>query len=287
MSNDRRPKLTVPDLAKKKAAGERLSMVAVADFMTATWAYRAGIDIVGVGDSLGMTVYGHENTLELSVDQMIEHTKAVRRGAPDTFCITAMPYGSYATIDIAVVNSLRIMKESGCDAVKLWVGATSSTSSRAILPMRVSPSSDMLVGPPPGCIVWVTKTQGRSASDALAIIDHARAIEEAGAIGMEIEAVPAEVGKAVDDAVSIFTFSIGAGPSVNCQLLNAYDLMGAFDTFKPKFAKRYGNINEVATKALEEFVADVRGGVFPDAEHAYAMKADEVAALDAALSSGE
>ena len=287
MSNDRRPKLTVPDLAKKKAAGERLSMVAVADFMTATWAYRAGIDIVGVGDSLGMTVYGHENTLELSVDQMIEHTKAVRRGAPDTFCITAMPYGSYATIDIAVVNSLRIMKESGCDAVKLQGGRDKFDIIRACADAGVPIMGHVGLVPHQVHRLGGFKTQGRSASDALAIIDHARAIEEAGAIGMEIEAVPAEVCKAVDDAVSIFTFSIGAGPSVNCQLLNAYDLIGAFDTFKPKFAKRYGNINEVATKALEEFVADVRGGVFPDAEHAYAMKADEVAALDAALSSGE
>ena len=130
------------------------------------------------------------------------------------------------------------------------------------------------------------KTQGRTAAQALEIIDHAKAIEEAGAIGMEIEAVPREVGKAVDDAVSIFTFSIGAGGSPCCQLLNAYDLIGSFDTFKPKFAKRYGNVNEVATRALEAYVADVANGVFPDDDHSYGMDPDEAAALDAALKKG-
>ena len=285
MTNDaaRKPKLTIPDLAKKKAAGERLSMVAIADFMTATWAHRAGIDIVGVGDSMGMTMYGHENTLEISVDQMIEHTKAVRRGAPDTFCITAMPYGSYATEEIAVVNALRMMKESGTDALKLQGGREKFSILKAVADAGVPIMGHVGLIPHQVHRMGGFKTQGRTAAAALEIIDHAQAIEESGAIGFEIEAVPAEVGKAVDEAVSIFTFSIGAGPAVTCQLLNAYDLIGAFDTFKPKFAKRYGNINEVATDALSAFVTDVQAGVFPDDEHSYHMAADEAAALAAAL----
>ena len=282
----RKPKLTVPDLAKKKAAGERLSMVAIADFMTATWAHRAGIDIVGVGDSMGMTMYGHENTMEMSLDQMIDHTKAVRRGAPDTFCITAMPYGSYATVDIAVVNALRIMKESGCDAVKLQGGRDKFEILKAVADAGVPIMGHVGLIPHQVHRMGGFKTQGRTAAQALEIIDHAKAIEEAGAIGMEIEAVPREVGKAVDDAVSIFTFSIGAGGSPCCQLLNAYDLIGSFDTFKPKFAKRYGNVNEVATQALEAYVADVANGVFPDDDHSYGMDPDEAAALDAALKKG-
>jgi len=282
----RKPKLTVPDLAKKKAAGERLSMVAIADFMTATWAHRAGIDIVGVGDSMGMTMYGHENTMEMSLDQMIDHTKAVRRGAPDTFCITAMPYGSYATVDIAVVNALRIMKESGCDAVKLQGGRDKFEILKAVADAGVPIMGHVGLIPHQVHRMGGFKTQGRTAAQALEIIDHAKAIEEAGAIGMEIEAVPREVGKAVDDAVSIFTFSIGAGGSPCCQLLNAYDLIGSFDTFKPKFAKRYGNVNEVATRALEAYVADVANGVFPDDDHSYGMDPDEAAALDAALKKG-
>ncbi len=284
--SERKPKLTVPDLAKKKAAGERLSMVAIADFMTATWAHRAGIDIVGVGDSMGMTMYGHENTLECTVDQMIDHTKAVRRGAPDTFCITAMPYGSYATEEIAVVNALRMMKESGTDALKLQGGRDKFAILKAVADAGVPIMGHVGLIPHQVHRMGGFKTQGRTAAQALEIIDHAKAIEEAGAIGMEIEAVPREVGKAVDDAVSIFTFSIGAGASPCCQLLNAYDLIGSFDTFKPKFAKRYGNVNDVATSALEAFVADVASGAFPDDEHSYGMNADEAAALAAALEEG-
>ena len=213
-----RKRLTIPDLAIKKASGERLVMVAVGEVLSAAWAERAGVDIVGIGDSLGMTLYGHENTLAMTVDQMIEHTKAVRRGAPNTFSLVAMPYGSYATKDIAVQNAVRIMKESGVDAVKLQ--------------------------------------GGREMFDII---------------------------KAVDDAVSIFTFSIGAGAAGTCQLLNGYDLIGAFDTFKPKFAKRYGNVVDVAVKAFEDYAEDVRSGAFPDADHSYKMKAEEVEKFTAAL----
>ena len=126
-----------------------------------------------------------------------------------------------------------------------------------------------------------------TAEDALKIIDNAKAIEEAGAIGLEIEAVPHEVGKAVDDAVSIFTFSIGAGAAGTCQMLNGYDLIGAFDTFKPKFAKRYGNVVDVAVKAFEEFAAEVRSGAFPDADHSYKMKAEEAEKLADALAASK
>jgi len=127
--------------------------------------------------------------------------------------------------------------------------------------------------------------QGKTCEDALKIIDNAKAIEEAGAIGLEIEAMPYEVGKAVDDAVDIFTFSIGAGAAGTCQLLNGYDLIGAFDTFKPKFAKRYGNIAEVATKAFADYAKEVRDGSFPDADHSYKMKPEEVEKLAAVLKS--
>ncbi|MCY4065455.1 MAG: 3-methyl-2-oxobutanoate hydroxymethyltransferase, partial [Rhodospirillaceae bacterium] len=127
------------------------------------------------------------------------------------------------------------------------------------------------------------KMQGRTAEDALKIVDNARAIEEAGAIGLEIEAMPYEVGKAVDEAVGIFTFSIGAGSAGTCQLLNGYDLIGAFDTFKPKFAKRYGNISEIATEAFARYAEEVRAGTFPDEDHSYRMKPEEAARFAEAL----
>jgi 3-methyl-2-oxobutanoate hydroxymethyltransferase len=282
-----RKKLTIPDLKAKKEAGERLVMVAVGEVLSAAWAERAGIDILGIGDSLGMTLYGHENTLAITVDQMIEHTRAVRRGAPNTFALSAMPYGSYATKDIAVSNAIRMMKESGADALKLQGGREIFDIIKAVSDAGVPVMSHVGLVPHHVHKHGGFRMQGRTAEAALTIIDNAKAIEEAGAIGLEIEAVPYEVGKAIDEAVSIFTFSIGAGAAGTCQMLNGYDLIGAFDTFKPKFAKRYGNVVEVAVEAFKAYAADVRSGAFPDDDHTYKMNADEVAKLKQALVSQE
>ncbi len=270
-----RVKLTIPDLAASKASGKRLVMVAVGEALSAAWAERAGVDIVGVGDSLGMTLHGHDNTLAMTVDQMIDHCNAVRRGAPNTLSLVSMPYGSYATPDIAVTNAVRLMKEGGADAVKLQGGREISHIIKAVADSGVPVMSHVGLLPHRVHQLGGFKMQGRTAEAAMKIIDNARAIEEAGAIGLEIEAMPYEVGKAVDEAVGIFTFSIGAGSAGTCQLLNGYDLIGAFDTFKPKFAKRYGNVAEVATKALEAYAADVRAGTFPDADHSYKMAEEE------------
>ena len=276
-------KLTIPDLAARKKAGDRLVMVAVGEVLTAGWAECAGVDIVGVGDSLGMTLHGHENTLAMTVDQMIMHTQAVRRGAPNTLCLVSMPYGSYATPDMAVTNALRMMKESGADALKLQLGREGAHIIRAVADAGVPVMSHVGLLPHKVHQMGGFKMQGRTAEAAMEIIANARAIEDAGAIGLEIEAMPYEVGKAVDEAVDIFTFSIGAGSAGTCQLLNGYDLLGAFDTFKPKFAKRYANLAEIATQAFADYASDVRAGTFPDADHSYTMKPEEVARFEALL----
>ena len=284
--NAERKKLTIPDLKTKKTAGERMVMVAVGEVLSAAWAERAGVDILGIGDSLGMTLYGHENTLAITVDQMIEHTRAVRRGAPNTFTIAAMPYGSYATKDLAVTNAVQMIKESGVDALKLQGGREIFDIIRAVADAGIPVMSHVGLIPHHVHKHGGFKMQGRTANDALQIIDNAKAIEEAGAIGLEIEAVPYEVGQAVDDAIDIFTFSIGAGAAGTCQMLNGYDLIGAFDTFKPKFAKRYGNVADVAVEAFKSYVADVRSGAFPNEHHSYHMKTEEAAKLKEALKTG-
>ncbi len=280
-------KLTIPDLAAKKAAKERLAMVAVGEAMSAAWAERAGIDIIGIGDSLGMTLHGHENTLAITVDQMIDHCRAVRRGAPHTFTLASMPYGSYATPDMAVTNAVRMIKEGGIEAVKLQGGREMFDIIKAVADAGVPVMSHVGLLPHRVHMLGGFKMQGRTAEAALEIIDNARAIQEAGAIGLEIEAMPYEVGKAVDAAVDIFTFSIGAGAAGTCQLLNGYDLIGAFDSFKPKFTKRYANMAEIATKAFADYAEDVRNGTFPDADHSYTMKPEEAAKLADALNTEE
>ena len=280
----RENKLTIPELNDKKAQGERLAMVAVGEAMSAAWAERAGVDIIGVGDSLGMTLHGHQNTLQITVDQMIMHILAVRNGAPNTMTIASMPHGSYATEKKAVENAIKIMKESGVDALKLQLGSEGANIIKAVADAGVPIMSHVGLLPHKVHLLGGFKMQGRTADAAIEIIENAEAIEDAGAIGLEIEAMPYEVGKAVDDAVSIFTFSIGAGSAGTCQLLNGYDLLGAFDTFKPKFAKRYANLSEVATKAFLDYVQEVQKGKFPDADHSYKMKEEEIKKLKQKLS---
>ena len=272
----RETKLTLPELTEKKSQGERLAMVAVGEAMSAAWAERAGVDIIGVGDSLGMTLHGHQNTLQITVDQMIMHILAVRNGAPNTMTIASMPYGSYATEEKAVENAIRMMKESGVDALKLQLGKEGRSIIKAVADAGVPIMSHVGLLPHKVHLLGGFKMQGKTAHAAVELIENAKAIEEAGAIGLEIEAMPFEVGKAVDEAVSIFTFSIGAGAAGTCQLLNGYDLLGAFDTFKPKFAKRYANLSETATKAFSKYVYEVQTGKFPDADHSYKMKDEEI-----------
>ena len=280
----REAKLTIPELSEKKAKGERLAMVAVGEAMSAAWAERAGVDIIGVGDSLGMTLHGHQNTLQITVDQMIMHILAVRNGAPNTMTIASMPYGSYATEKKAVENAIKMMKESGVDALKLQLGKEGSNIIKAVADAGVPIMSHVGLLPHKVHLLGGFKMQGRTAEAAIEIVENAQAIEDAGAIGLEIEAMPYEVGKAVDDAVSIFTFSIGAGSAGTCQLLNGYDLLGAFDTFKPKFAKRYANLSEVATKAFSDYIKEVQTGEFPDVDHSYKMKEEEIKKLKQELS---
>ncbi len=280
---DERKKLTVPDLRVRKKAGEKVVMASIPDYPSAIWAERAGIDIAAVGDSLGMVSYGHPNTLPVTVDMMIAHAQAVRRGAPNCMIMVSMPYGAYATPDIGVVNALRLMKEGGADVVKMQGGREKAPIIRAIADAGVPVMSHVGMCPHFMHQYGGFKLQGNTAEKALAIIEDALAIEAAGAVGFEIEAVPAPVAKAVDDAVRIFTFAIGAGPASCGQLLLAFDLLGVFDQFKPKFTKRYANVSEIAVAALKEYAREVRTGKFPDADHSYAMKPEEEQKLVAAL----
>jgi 3-methyl-2-oxobutanoate hydroxymethyltransferase len=280
---EERKKLSIPDLLARKRAGEKVVMASIPDYPTAVWAERAGIDICAVGDSLGMVSYGYANTLPVTVDLMLEHCQAVRRGAPNTFSLVAMPYGSYPNPDVAVTNALRFMKEGGVDCVKIQGGRDKFQLIKAIADAGVPVMSHVGMCPHFVHHYGGFKLQGKTAEEALKIIDDGIAIQEAGGIGFEVEAVPAPVAKAVDDAVDIFTFGIGAGPASCGQLLLAFDLLGMFDQFKPKFTKRYASIAQIAVDALKTYAAEVRSGQFPDADHSYAMKPEELARLEQAL----
>lgn len=276
-------KLNVPDLRARKAAGEKVVMVSVPDYPMAVWAERAGIDILAVGDSLGMISYGHPNTLPVTLDTMVEHCRAVRRGAPDSFILVSLPYGSYATPESGTVSALRLMKEAGADAVKMQGGKEKAEIIRAIADAGVPVMSHVGMCPHFMHHYGGFRLQGKTAAAALDLIEDAKAIEAAGAIGFEIEAVPAPVARAIDGAVEIFTFGIGAGSASCGQLLLGADLLGMFDQFKPKFTKRYAQLADVAVEALGQYASEVRGGSFPDDDHAYSMKQEEEAKLNEAL----
>lgn len=276
---EERKKLTVPDLALRKAAGEKIVMASIPDYPSAVWAERAGIDIAAVGDSLGMVSYGFANTLPVTIDMMIAHAQAVRRGAPNCMIMVSMTYGSYATPDLGVANALRLMKEGGANVVKMQGGKDKAHVIRAIAEAGVPVMSHVGMCPHFVHQYGGFKLQGKTAQEAMRVIEDGLAIEAAGAVGFEIEAVPAPVAKAVDDAVKIFTFGIGAGSASCGQLLLAFDLLGVFDQFKPKFTKRYAQISEIAVDALRRYAAEVREGKFPDADHSYGMKPEEQAQL--------
>ncbi|MDC3108105.1 3-methyl-2-oxobutanoate hydroxymethyltransferase [Paracoccaceae bacterium] len=205
--------------------------------MSALWAEKEGVDIIGIGDNLRMTLYGHENTLSVTVDKIIHHCKAVREGAPNTFCILAVPYGSFSTKNIAIKNSSKMMKESGADAIKLQCGKDRADIIRAVSSAGIPVMSHFGLLPLRIHLYGGLKLQVKNAEDAINIIEDAIPIEKAGAKGIEIEVVPAEVASEIENAFSIFTFSVGGGSVRNCQLLNGYDLIGGFSTFKPKICK--------------------------------------------------
>lgn len=276
-------KLNVPDLRARKAAGEKVVMVSVPDYPMAVWAERAGIDILAVGDSLGMISYGHSNTLPVTLDTMVEHCRAVRRGAPNSFILVSLPYGSYATAESGTVSALRLMKEAGADAVKMQGGKEKAGIIRAIADAGVPVMSHVGMCPHFMHHYGGFRLQGKTADAALDLVEDGKAIEAAGAVGFEIEAVPAPVARAVDSAVEIFTFGIGAGAASCGQLLLGADLLGMFDQFKPKFTKRYAQLADVAVEALGQYAKEVRTGSFPDQDHAYSMKAEEEAKLNEAL----
>src|SRR2546427_2973914 len=212
---EERKKLSVPDLAQRKKAGEKVVMASIPDYPSAVWAERAGIDIAAVGDSLGMVSYGVPNTLPVTIDMMIAHAQAARRGAPSCMILVAMTYGSYATPELGVANALRLMKEGGADVVKMQGGKDKAHIIRAIADAGVPVMSHVGMCPHFVHQYGGFKLQGRTAAEAMRIVEDGIAIEQAGAGGVEIETVPAPVGQAGGDAVKSFNVCLRAG-SASC-----------------------------------------------------------------------
>ncbi|RLC80031.1 MAG: 3-methyl-2-oxobutanoate hydroxymethyltransferase [Chloroflexi bacterium] len=283
-----RKKVTILDLQAKKRKGERITMLTAYDYPTALLVDRAGIDMILVGDSLAMVVLGHENTLAVTMDEMIHHCKAVSRGAKTPFLVGDMPFMSYQVSKTqAVANAGRFLKEGGMDAVKLEGGQEMAETIKAIVDAGIPVMGHIGLTPQSISKLGGYRVQGRDIKAALKLIDDALALEEAGCFSIILEAIPDRVATLITERLSIPTIGIGAGPHCDGQVLVIHDMVGLFDRFTPKFVKKYTNINVEILKALQGFKEDVEKGIFPGPEHSYSISDEAYEALLAELGQEE
>ncbi len=275
MNQGERKKRTIPEIRESKKTGEKMVYTSVLDYTSAKWAEAAGVDVCVVGDSLAMTAHGHPNTIPATMDMMVLHSQAVRRGAMNTFVLGCMPYQSYNTVDRALVNATRFMQEAGCDAVKPQGGKSQAHILKALVDAGIPTASHIGLTPHTVATFGGFKIQGKTAEAAMKILEDALAIQDAGCFMLEFEAVPAKIAAAISAQLEIPTIGIGAGVGTDGQILLSYDLLGVFTDFKPKFTKRFANMTEVAVGGLKQYVAEVKAGSFPDDDHSYGVDTRE------------
>jgi 3-methyl-2-oxobutanoate hydroxymethyltransferase len=266
----RAEKVNIHTLHRKKAAGEKVTMLTCYDATFARLLDDAGVDMLLVGDSLGMVVQGHSTTLPVTLDEMIYHTRAVARGARRAQIVGDMPFMSYqASLDDAVRAAGRMVKEGGAEAVKLEGGAQHAELVRRLVSSGIPVMGHIGLTPQSFHQLGGFKVQGKSAAEAQRLVDDALTLEEAGAYALVLEGVPLEVGRDITQAVHVPTIGIGAGPHTDGQVLVIYDLLGMNEEFKPKFVRRYENLAVRIRTAVDEYVDDVRAGRFPSEEESF------------------
>ncbi len=263
-------KKSILDLINMKKNGEKAAWVTTYDFPMAAFAEQAGLDMVLVGDSLGMVTLGYKGTVPVTMDDCISHCQAVRRGAPDTFVIGDMPFGSYQTsTEEAVANACRFLKEADVDAIKLEGGIRVTDKIKAIADAGIVVFGHIGLTPQSAGQLGGFKAQGRTVDSARELIKDALAIEKAGALALLLEAVPPELTDYISRKLSIPVYSIGAGLPCDGQLIICGDMLGMFQAFTPKFVKKYANVAEVITNAFKDYVNDVKEEKFPEDKHVY------------------
>ena len=279
-----RKKMTLPDLFKKMNDGVPITMITCYDYAMAYLVERAGIDMVLTGDSLGMTMLGYEGTLPVTMDDMMRHTAAVRRGSPTSWLIGDMPYMSYQPSDeTAVRNAGRFMAETGCDSVKLEGGRQMASRVKAIADAGIPVMGHLGLTPQSVSALGGFKVQGKGAEQAARIIEDAKILEEAGAFSILFEMIPDRVQKIITERAHIPIISLGSGPHAHGQLLIFHDMFGLYPRFTPQMAKVYGNAGEVILNGLKQYVAEVTDKSFPQPENWFGIKDDQLAELEKML----
>ena len=274
-------KITIQTLRDKKARGERMTYLTAYDYPFAILEQKAEIDVILVGDSIGMVVYGYDSTLPVTVDLMMPCVQAVRKGAPDVYLVGDMPYMSYqVSIPEAIRNGGRFMAEGGCDAVKLEGGREMAETIRAMTNATIPVMAHLGLTPQAAAQMGGYKAQARDLTTAKKLIEDCKILEEAGACSILLEAVPAEVAAIITRRAKVPTFGIGAGPQCDGQVLVIHDMIGMFDKKAAKFVKKYREAGALILEALGEFKQEVAAGAFPAKEHCYPMPADVAAELE-------
>jgi len=280
-----RKKMTLPRLFKKVADGEPITWLTCYDYPTAYLQEQAGIDMILVGDSLGMTMLGYESTLPVTMEDMIRHTQAVRRGSPNAFLIGDMPYMSYQpSVETGIRNAGRFMAEASCDAIKLEGGAEMADRIRGIVSAGIPAMGHLGLTPQSVSALGGYRVQGKGALQAKKIIDDAKALEEAGAFAILLEMVPDRLCKLITErAEKCFIMSLGSGPHAHGQLLIYHDMFGLYPRFKPRMAKVFGNAGQVILDGLKGYVEEVSNKTFPQPENWFGMPDEEFDELMAVL----
>jgi 3-methyl-2-oxobutanoate hydroxymethyltransferase len=272
--------MSIPALGEMKERGENISMLTAYDYPTARLLDEAGVDVLLVGDSLGMVVLGYDSTVHVTLEEMIHHIKAVVRGAQRALVIGDLPFGSYnEDPSQAIRSATRLIKEGGCAAVKLEGGIEMAPTVRAVANAGIPVVGHVGLLPQTATKVGGFKVQGRTAEDALALFESGRALEKAGAFMIVIEAVPAPVGMLLSRSLTVPVIGIGAGAGCDGQVLVTLDMLGLQEALTPRYLKRYAHLASTVEDAVRRYVSEVKAGTFPAEEHTYPMDPQEEAKL--------
>ncbi|GAB6063582.1 3-methyl-2-oxobutanoate hydroxymethyltransferase [Deferrisoma palaeochoriense] len=263
-------KITIPEIRERKRRGPPLVMITAYDYPTARIVDQAGVDLILVGDSLGMVCLGYPDTVPVTLDEMIHHTAAVSRGAERALVVGDLPFLSYqVSREQAIESAGRLVKEARADCVKLEGGRSQADKIEAIVTAGIPVMAHIGLTPQTATQLGGFKVQGRDPEAARALLEDAKAVEAAGAFAVVLECVPTKLATRISQSLSIPTIGIGAGPRCDGQVLVLHDLVGLFDRFVPKFVKRYADLGAEMRRAVESYCAEVRGGAFPGPEHGF------------------
>ena len=269
-------KKTVLDFMRMKENGERFSYLVLYDFTFAMLAEQSGVDMILIGDSMGNVIYGYDGTVPVTLDQIVFHAGAVRRGAPNTFIVGDMPFLTYSvSIRETVMNAGRLYKEAYVDAVKMEGGRRIVPHIKAVVDAGMVVHGHIGITPQSVSALGGFGAQGRALEGAVALVEDAEALQEAGVTAIVLEGLPSEVGKLITERLAIPTISTGAGPHCDAQCLNYMDVLGIFQMFAPKFVKKYANLGPEIKSAFGTFFEEIRTGVYPGPEHCYGMREGE------------